>query len=280
MAKNKKAKKSKKTSKPTASTLRHRPRPHVSARPPPPRKTPRNPPRAPLPTIPFHPTDHILLLGEGDFSFAHSLLHHHAFASLTATALDSRPTTLQKYPQSAAYIAALEDAGQRVLFGVDATRLAPTRGERAFLRPRDGDGDDRAGFTRVVFNFPHAGGVTRDVNRQVRLHQELLVAFFRGVGAVLAADQGDGGGHQDEEEEEPTVVVTLFEGEPYTLWNVRDLARHTGWLVRRSFRFDFAAYPGYAHARTLGNVVGKTEGGAWRGEDREARSFVFARKRG
>lgn len=71
------------------------------------------------------------------------------------------------------------------------------------------------------------------------------------------------------------MVVTLFEGEPYTLWNIRDLARHSGLQVVRSFRFDWQVYPGYRHARTLGNLEG---GGGWKGEEREARSFVFARK--
>lgn len=70
-----------------------------------------------------------------------------------------------------------------------------------------------------------------------------------------------------------TIVVTIFDGEPYTLWNVRDLARHAGLAVERSFRFDAAAYPGYAHARTLGNVEG--HGSAWKGETRPARSYVF-----
>lgn len=72
----------------------------------------------------------------------------------------------------------------------------------------------------------------------------------------------------------PTILVTLFEGEPYTLWNVKDLARHVGLRVQRSFRFRADAYPGYKHARTLGNVEGE-RGGKWRGEEREARTFVF-----
>lgn len=36
-----------------------------------------------------------------------------------------------------------------------------------------------------------------------------------------------------------------------------------------------SAYPGYSHARTLGNIEG---GGGWKGEDREARSYVFQKK--
>lgn len=71
---------------------------------------------------------------------------------------------------------------------------------------------------------------------------------------------------------EGSVVVTIFEGEPYDLWNIRDLARHVGLRVGRSFKFQASAYPGYKHARTLGDVE---RGGGWRGEDRLARTYIF-----
>lgn len=110
------------------------------------------------------------------------------------------------------------------------------------------------------------GGKSTDVNRQVRYNQELLVEFFKR--ALLSLAPGG------------TIIVTLFEGEPYTLWNVRDLARHSGLQVERSFRFQAPAYPGYHHARTLGVVKNKQGdvGGGWKGEDRAARSYVFVRK--
>jgi 25S rRNA (uracil2634-N3)-methyltransferase len=74
--------------------------------------------------------------------------------------------------------------------------------------------------------------------------------------------------------------VTLFEGVPYTLWNIRDLGRHSGLEVKESFKFQATAYPGYRHARTLGVVKGKNGevGGGWKGEERPARSYVFVRK--
>lgn len=87
---------------------------------------------------------------------------------------------------------------------------------------------------------------------------ELLVAFFRAALPLLAPNG--------------TIIVTLFEGEPYTLWNIRDLARHVGLKVGRSFKFSAEAYPGYRHARTLGNIEGD---GGWKGEDRPARTYVF-----
>lgn len=68
------------------------------------------------------------------------------------------------------------------------------------------------------------------------------------------------------------MLVTIFEGEPYSLWNIRDLARHVGLKVGRSFKFQAEAYPGYRHARTLGNIEG---GGGWKGQDRDARTYIF-----
>ena len=137
-----------------------------------------------------------------------------------------------------------------MLYGVDATRLGKAGG---------GGKEVRSGpWDRIVFNFPHVGGLTKDVNRQVRHNQELLVGFFRSALPLLAP-----GG---------SIVITVFEGEPYELWNVRDLARHVGLKVGRSFRFQSAGYPGYQHARTLGNIEG---GGGWKGENRAARTYVF-----
>ncbi|KAK4997425.1 hypothetical protein LTR66_003161 [Elasticomyces elasticus] len=198
------------------------------------------------PTIPFAPEDRILLIGEGDFSFAHSLLTHHGCTSLLATCYDSRVALLEKYAQAEGYITELLEEGQEVLYEVNATKL----GQKEIRKGQRWD--------RIVFNFPHVGGKSTDVNRQVRYNQELLVNFFRTATPLLAPSG--------------IIIVTLFEGEPYTLWNIRDLARHAGLTVERSFKFQSEAYPGYKHARTLGNIEG---GGGWKGETRLARSYEF-----
>lgn len=211
------------------------------------------------PVIPFSPEDRILLVGDGDLSFSASLVEHHYCADVTATVLEKTLEELMdKYPQAPENIAKIEAEDSKVLFNVDATTMRP------FL---DKKGKDGVGIMdRIIFNFPHVGGKSTDVNRQVRYNQELLVAFFKQAVFSLAP-----GG---------SIVVTLFEGEPYTLWNIRDLARHSGLQVERSFRFQAGAYPGYHHARTLGVVRNKNGevGGGWKGEDRAARSYVFVRK--
>jgi 25S rRNA (uracil2634-N3)-methyltransferase len=203
-------------------------------------------------TIPFQQEDAILLVGEGDFSFSKSIIAEHGCCDVTATCLDSQTELYEKYdPQAKENVEYLEDEGQTVHYGVDATKLD----ENKALKKKG------AQFDVVIFNFPHVGGKSKDVNRQVRFNQELLVKFFTAASKLLAAAG--------------TIVVTLFEGEPYTLWNIRDLARHSGLEVQRSFKFLANAYPGYSHSRTLGNIIG---GGGWKGEDREARSYVFQKK--
>ena len=99
----------------------------------------------------------------GDFSFAYSLLKQHACSSLVATCFDSEPCLLEKYPQAGPHVQDLEADDVRVVYGVDATKLG-----RA-----DGGGKEikKGGFDKIVFNFPHVGGLTKDVNRQVRLNQ-------------------------------------------------------------------------------------------------------------
>lgn len=154
------------------------------------------------------------------------------------------------------------------------------------------------------------------MNRQVRANQELLVAFFKACVPLLSAapvpvSEDDDEDWDDEEEDSDAdsedvivenedddgdgdaqtsgkgvragpgqILVSLFEGEPYTLWNIKDLARHAGLQVVTSFKFPWAEYEGYSHARTLGEVEGKDGArGGWRGEDRLARMYVFEVKR-
>ncbi|KAI1612265.1 hypothetical protein EDD36DRAFT_281142 [Exophiala viscosa] len=178
----------------------------------------------------------------------------------------------------------------KILYGIDATKLSSAH--KKLLRPY-------TPFNKIVFNFPHVGGMSTDVNRQVRYNQELLVGFFKSAKELLStpnrpakiiASEEDEFDDYDEWSEDiqaagavnGQILVTIFEGEPYTLWNVRDLARHSGLKVVESFKFPWSAYPGYSHARTVGDIItgkdrsdeGKRKG-AWRGEERDARCYVL-----
>jgi 25S rRNA (uracil2634-N3)-methyltransferase len=271
------------------------------------------------PKIPFGKHDSILLIGEGDFSFALSLVQKYRPKSVTATCYDDELTLLEKYPNVKATLSMLRgseasdfdgfsppatptetlkparETHTAVMFGIDATKLHTAH--RKQLR-------QQGPFTKIVFNFPHTGGLSTDVNRQVRANQELLVKFFESaqpfiVPAESHADASHSMGNSeryDTDEEDDSegeafhisrsqILVSLFESAPYDLWNIRDLARHCGLQVVESFKFPWEAYPGYTHARTVGDIVtgkdrsdeGKRKG-KWRGEERAARCYVFEPK--
>jgi len=237
------------------------------------------------PTIPFEAHEKILLIGEGDLSFARALVEEHGCADVIATVLESRAELVEKYPHVVENISVLEANSNddstaieshtkvecskeekpeaSIRYNVDATKFNPLWREL------------RGKCHRIIFNFPHVGGKSKDVNRQVRYNQELLVSFFKIAQTALVPPNANSTSPS-------SIVVTLFEGEPYTLWNIRDLARHAGLQVQRSFKFQASVYNGYRHARTLGVVRGKDGSGdgahGWKGEERAARSYIFVRK--
>jgi 25S rRNA (uracil2634-N3)-methyltransferase len=106
-------------------------------------------------TIPFSGSDSILLIGEGNFSFAVALLQHPPTplehlpsANVVATAYDTEEECYSKYPDAEQNVRVLREKGAQVLFSVDATKLERTPA----LKGR--------AFDRIVWNFPHAGAPT------------------------------------------------------------------------------------------------------------------------
>jgi 25S rRNA (uracil2634-N3)-methyltransferase len=78
-----------------------------------------------------------------------------------------------KYPQVAENIAVVEKGGGKVVYGVDAMRMG------AWTVGGKGAGSQRVGgMDKVVFNFPHVGGKSTDVNRQVRYNQGMEALSF------------------------------------------------------------------------------------------------------
>lgn len=237
--------------------------------------------------VPFGPYEHILLVGEGDFSFARSLVEDHGCANVTATSFDAEEEVLEKYPSFEETRNVLTGLTPPVPLhhGIDATKLSSYKALKCSRDDDEEEEDAPSGWDTIVFMFPHTGGLSTDVNRQVRSNQALLVGFFKACLETSTPKQRLR--ILEQQSNRPNLVqrkpveflkmggrlcVALFEGEPYTLWNIRDLARHAGLRVVESWKFDWSQYPAYSHVRTLGALEG---GGGWKGEDREARMYVF-----
>ncbi|XP_064433513.1 ferredoxin-fold anticodon-binding domain-containing protein 1 isoform X2 [Mirounga angustirostris] len=167
----------------------------------------------------------LLLVGEGNFSFAAALSETlDASARVTATCL-RRPADLARDPVAGENLQRLRERGTEVRFGVDCTRLAD-----AFeLHHRE--------FDRIYFNFPHCGR-----KAGVAKNRELLAKFFQSCKDVLA--------------EEGEVHVALCRGqggtpadkpmrEWHNSWQVVAMAALGGFILSDVRPFSCEAVPGY-----------------------------------
>jgi 25S rRNA (uracil2634-N3)-methyltransferase len=156
----------------------------------------------PSPIVPFGKEDKVLLVGEGDFSFAASLIKHHGVRHLTATSYDGEKELLEKYPQAGENVEAVRSTSGTVMHGIDATKMHKVKaikkrkGEKKVVQEeKDEDGDEgeeweeeweeekneergkttnqdgTAGFDVIGFMFPHVGGLSTDMDRQIRANQ-------------------------------------------------------------------------------------------------------------
>lgn len=203
--------------------------------------------------IPFADRDNVVLIGEGDFSFAVSCLDENYVNSLCATSLDSRAQVEEKYDDGKTHLDFLSgDERASVLHDVDGTCLTASKSLAKYLStplPENG----RFVF---VFNFPHLGNSVADQDRNIRQHQQLLADFFAQVRLIAP---------------NAACAVTVFEGEPYASWDIKPLARCKGWKLERSGRFAWELFPAYSHKLTA--KEGRTNK---QQKERKARTYLFA----
>ncbi|KAK6230033.1 hypothetical protein QUC31_001551 [Theobroma cacao] len=93
----------------------------------------------------------ILLVGEGDFSFAACLARSFgSAANMVATSLDSKEMLKRKYSGAMTNLEELKELGCTIIHGVDANTMS----RHALLKSKL--------FDQIVFNFPHAGFLYRE----------------------------------------------------------------------------------------------------------------------
>ncbi|XP_057962442.1 heavy metal-associated isoprenylated plant protein 41-like [Malania oleifera] len=176
----------------------------------------------------------ILLVGEGDFSFALSLAT--AFGSarnLVATSLDSLESVEKKYEGGIRNVRKIEEKGGVVLFGVDAKQMS----QHFFLRTQR--------FDRIVYNFPHVGFLFREHSYcQIQLNKALVKGFLKNSKVLLKKET--------EKEEGGEIHVTHKEGEPYNKWDLVRKAEKIGLVLQEAVAFCKDDYPGYNNKRAHG----------------------------
>jgi 25S rRNA (uracil2634-N3)-methyltransferase len=243
-------------------------------------------------TVAIAPDDTVLLLGEANFSFARALVEGrgHAGHLVCATAYDSEKEALDKYPDAAENVAALRARGARVAFGVDAGALdkshkvvgkGPRWSRVVFNFPHVGKGitdQDRNVRANQVL-------LLRTLKSVAPLLTEGPSAFplpakgkaKKGPAPKKRPRSPSFSGDEDETiasrpvpasftppDRQGTLLVTLLNQPPYSEWELPKLANRPPptcpgtreaqprFRVIRSFDFVPAAWPGYAHRRTIG----------------------------
>lgn len=229
--------------------------------------------------IPFTRDETLLLIGEGDFSFAASIVRNLLInpENLIATSYDSEEEVYAKYPGAKEQLDYLKEEGVNVLHQVDAAniplslKLVNTNHRRTGAKLFN----PYKKLNHVMFNFPHTGRGMKDMDRNIRDHQKLVLGYFKSARELLdivnQAATADLGGYADSQNKTRTdVILSLFEGEPYISWTPKALARSSGFVVNQSGKFEWTAFEGYHHKRTNG-IRDTTKPAA----ERDARIYVF-----
>jgi len=244
---------------------------------------------------PYTMDEKILLVGEGDFSFAASLIKmwrrptsssHHLSKDITdgetdnnvqdmigfnlvATSFDSKSDLIKKYPEVGDNLALIDSSGASILHDVDCRKLFENNDVLHSLSLISQHEEGLAGFDKIVFNFPHLGCGVCDTDANIKQHQDLIREFCLSAYKVLTPNG--------------QLLITVKNGEPYQSWQVPKLILRTNlWIVRNAFPFLPQNFPGYQHRRTLGAAAKAEEvGGPKRNADISklgARTLVFTPK--
>lgn len=226
--------------------------------------------------IPFEKTDTVLLVGDGDFSFACSIVKQGMVApeNLVATSFDSLEELQDKYAGVDEKLAYLKGEGVKVLHSIDATNLPQTMKVNMKSTNTGKLFKPHKRLNNIMFNFPHTGRGMKDVDRNVRDHQKLVLGYFKSAKELFKSVNNEprkmGVPLEEQDSRAQKILLSLFEGQPYVSWGIKILARSEELRVERSGRFDWEAFEGYHHKRT--NGVRDTTKPA---SEREARIYVL-----
>jgi len=190
----------------------------------------------------------VLLVGEGNFSFAYGLRHCKEIEVL-ATGYDAEQVLVSRYPEAVSICAKLRQSCENiigVMHGVDANHLH----FHAALKCLSVDD--------VVFTHPHLG--TEDT----RAHSSLLGHFFHSARRLLEMRRSS----SESLTPQGRVHVTLA-AEQATLWRIEEQAQRNGLDFLGITDFDDTWFDGYERRRTL-------SGRSFASRAASSRTFTFA----
>ncbi|PIN19306.1 hypothetical protein CDL12_08014 [Handroanthus impetiginosus] len=164
---------------------------------------------------------HILLVGEGDFSFSACLAVAFDWAAnIIATSLDSKEFLKENYKNAMSNIQKLRSRGSQVMHGIDATKIAdhPLLGHLK--------------FDRIVYNFPFAG-FFKELSRknELRRHRRLVSLFLKNA-KEITSENGE-------------IHITHKTNNFHNEWNLESVASSHGLMLIEAIKFERNDYPGY-----------------------------------
>ncbi|KAI9120017.1 hypothetical protein K1719_008986 [Acacia pycnantha] len=171
----------------------------------------------------------ILLVGEGDFSFALCLAQSFGSASnIVASSLDTHDEVVRKYKKAKSNLVGLTKLGADVLHGVDATQM------------KSHPDLNMSRFDRIIFNFPHAGFHGREDDFfMIATHRDLIRRFFKNASSMLSSN-GE-------------VHINHKITPPYDYWCIEELGIQNFLLPIECVEFKKEDYPGYTNKRGDGS---------------------------
>lgn len=169
---------------------------------------------------PWHGLGNILLVGEGNLSFAGILLRLPAahVTRMIATTYETEKDLSDEARQNAVL---LRHSGAVIMHGIDATHL-----EQIF-RPRE--------FDTIIFQFPHVG--SREAKHGHNPNHVMIRKFLRSATACLAPSG--------------RVLISAVDCPHYQgAFRFDEAAAFAGYETPESYPFDPSMFPGYSHTNT------------------------------